>query len=96
MSKSETIPYHSMTITPELLEYYRTYRPKDLKLVTCCFCGRTFTPYERIFILDVKHRRICASCLDVYIRDTDESEPMTISYIFVHPNGKREECTEVV
>ncbi len=100
MSFVTITPYHSFTITPELLEYYKTYRSKDrqvyLKLTTCCFCHKTFTPYEKVFVLDVKHRRVCASCLDVYTRDTDDNEPMTISYIFIHPDGTREECVEVV
>ena len=92
--------FHCMTITPQLLNYYRTYRSKDhevyLKLTTCCFCGRTFSPYEKVYILDVKHRRVCASCLDMYTLDDDDNSPMTLSYIFIHPDGRREVCTEVV
>ena len=100
MSYATITPYHSFTITPELLEYYRIYRSKDrqvyLKLVTCCFCHKTFSPYEKVFILDVRHRRICASCLDIYVHDDSDSNPETITYIFVHPDGTREECMEVV
>ena len=72
------------------------YQKKDPRVIRCSLCNKTFSPYEVVYIFNTKGRRVCASCLDMYTLDVDDSNPMTITYIFIHPDGRREECTEVV
>ena len=85
--------FRSATITPYCITMFQKKNPK---LLRCNLCGRSFSPYEVVYIYDCKGNRCCSSCLDLYFHDTNGSNPETISYIFVHPNGEREECTEVV
>ena len=85
--------YKAVTITPYTIKMYSKKYPDVLK---CYLCGRTFSPYEIVYVFNTEGRRVCASCLDMYTLDVDDNNPMTIIYVFIHPDGTKEECVEVV